>query len=168
MKTGSGKIAAIAAVAALVGASVGAGAYALFKSDGGTTVVRPVQVTQSLQAADKSGSALSIGSIYKLAYKGVVKITVTSNGDTAAPFNDQAQRAQGSGFVYSTNGDVITNQHVVDGADLDQGHLLERQDLQRLPRRRRPLHRHGGDQGRRADLDAASARGRRLEFRRGR
>jgi putative serine protease PepD len=116
VKTGSGKIAAIAAAAALAGAGVGAGAYALFKSEGGTTVVRPVQVTQSLQAADKSGSALSIGSIYKLAYRGVVKITVTSNG-TSSPFNDQAQRAQGSGFVYDMNGDIITNQHVVDGAD---------------------------------------------------
>jgi putative serine protease PepD len=114
VQTGSGKIAAIAAAAALAGAGIGAGAYALFKSDSGTTVVRPVQVTQSLQAADKSGSALSIGSIYKLAYRGVVKITVSG---TSSPFNDQPQRAQGSGFVYDMNGDVITNQHVVDGAD---------------------------------------------------
>jgi putative serine protease PepD len=116
VKTGSGKIAAIAAAAALAGAGIGAGAYALFKSEAGTTVVRPVQVTQSLQAANRSGSALSIGSIYKLAYRGVVKITVTSNG-ASSPFNDQAQRAQGSGFVYDMNGDIITNQHVVDGAD---------------------------------------------------
>ncbi len=116
MQTGSGKIAAIAAAAALAGAGIGAGAYALFKSEAGTTVVRPVEVTQSLQTANRSGSALTISSIYKLAYRGVVKITVTSNG-TSSPFNDQAQQAQGSGFVYDTNGDIITNQHVVDGAD---------------------------------------------------
>jgi putative serine protease PepD len=116
MRFGSGRIAAVAAAAALAGAGVGAGAYALFKSDGGTTVVRRVQVTQSLQAADKSGSALSVGSIYKLAYRGVVKMSVTSN-DSSSPFNQQSQRAQGSGFVYDTKGDIITNQHVVDGAD---------------------------------------------------
>ena len=78
--------------------------------------MRPVQVTQSLQAADKSGSALTVGSIYKLAQKAVVKISVTSNGSSSSPFNQETQRSQGSGFVYKSNGDVITNQHVVDGA----------------------------------------------------
>ena len=116
MKVSSPRIAAVVAAAALAGGGVGAGAYAIFHSNGGTTVVRPVQVTQSLQAADKSGSALSVGSIYKLAQKGVVKITVTSNGSSSSPFNQETQRSQGSGFVYKTNGDIITNQHVVDGA----------------------------------------------------
>jgi putative serine protease PepD len=110
----SPRIVAITAAAALAGAGAGAGAYALFNSDG-TTVVRQVQVTQPVQAADKSGSALNVGSIYKLAQKGVVKITVTSGG--SSPFGQDSQRAQGSGFVYDTKGHIITNQHVVDGAD---------------------------------------------------
>src|ERR1041384_2925885 len=76
----SPRILAAVVVAALVGAGGGAGAYALFNSDSGTTVVRQVHVTQSLQAANNSGSALSVGSIYKLAYKGVVKILVSSSG----------------------------------------------------------------------------------------
>jgi putative serine protease PepD len=114
MRFGSRRIVAVVAAAALAGAGAGAGAYALFNSGGGTTVVRQVQVTQSVQAATKSGTALSVGSIYKLAYRGVVKISVTSNG---SPFGQQAQRAQGSGFVYNNAGDIITNQHVVDGAD---------------------------------------------------
>jgi putative serine protease PepD len=116
MRFGSRRIVAVVAAAALAGAGVGAGAYALFNSGGGTTVVRQVHVTQSVQAAAKSGTSLSVGSIYKLAYRGVVKISVTSNG-SGAPFEQQAQQAQGSGFVYKANGDVITNQHVVDGAD---------------------------------------------------
>jgi putative serine protease PepD len=110
----SPRIVAVIAAAALVGAGVGAGAYALANSGGDTTVVRQVHVTQSLQAANKSGSALSVGSIYKLAYRGVVKITVTSTDSSS--FQQQSQQAQGSGFVYNSNGDVITNQHVVDGA----------------------------------------------------
>jgi putative serine protease PepD len=115
MKVSSPRIAAVTAAAALAGAGVGAGAYALFHSNSSTTVVRPVQVTQSLQAADKSGSALSVSSIYKLTHKAVVEISVTSNG-SSSPFEQQTQRSQGSGFVYDTNGDIITNQHVVDGA----------------------------------------------------
>jgi putative serine protease PepD len=112
----SPRIVAATALAALVGAGAGAGAYAYFNSDSGTTVVRQVHVTQSVQASNTSpGSVLSIGSIYKLANRGVVKISVTSSG--ANPFEQGSQQAQGSGFVYDTAGRVITNQHVIDGAE---------------------------------------------------
>jgi putative serine protease PepD len=106
------KIVSVVAIAVLAGAGFGAGAYALLDSSGGSTQVvrRQVTVTQSLQAANTTGSALTVGSIYKLTHKGVVKITVTSMGDSA-------QRSQGSGFVYDTNGHAVTNQHVIDGAD---------------------------------------------------
>ena len=71
--------------------SRGAGAYALFNSDNGTTVVRQVHVTQSVEAAEhQPGTLLSIGSIYKLANRGVVKITVTSGG--ASPFDRARSR----------------------------------------------------------------------------
>jgi putative serine protease PepD len=112
----SPRIVAVTALAALVGAGAGAGAYAYFNSDSGTTVVRQVHVTQSVQASNTNpGTALSIGSIYKLANRGVVKISVTSSG--ANPFEQGSQQAQGSGFVYDTAGRVITNQHVIDGAE---------------------------------------------------
>jgi putative serine protease PepD len=112
----SPRIVAVTALAALVGAGAGAGTYAYFNSDSGTTVVRQVHVTQSVQASNTNpGAALSIGSIYKLANRGVVKISVTSSG--ANPFEQGSQQAQGSGFVYDTAGRVITNQHVIDGAE---------------------------------------------------
>jgi putative serine protease PepD len=112
----SPRIVAVTALAALVGAGAGAGAYAYFNSDSGTTVVRQVHVTQSVQASNTNpGTALSIGTIYKLANRGVVKISVTSSG--ANPFEQGSQKAQGSGFVYDTAGRVITNQHVIDGAE---------------------------------------------------
>jgi putative serine protease PepD len=114
MRLGSPKILAVIVAAALAGGGAGAGAYALFSSGGDTTIVRKVQVTQSLQAAAKSGTTLSVGSIYKLANRGVVKIAVTVGG--SSPF-EQGQRSQGSGFVADKDGNVITNQHVVDGAD---------------------------------------------------
>ncbi|MFL6015753.1 MAG: S1C family serine protease [Gaiellaceae bacterium] len=113
----SPRIIVVTVLAALVGAAAGAGAYAIFNnSESGTTVVRQVQVTQSVQASDiKPGTVLSIGSIYKLANRGVVKISVTSGG--ANPFEQGTQQAQGSGFVSDTVGHVITNQHVIDGAE---------------------------------------------------
>jgi S1-C subfamily serine protease len=97
--------------AALVGAAAGAGTYALLADDG-TTVVRQVTVQGSQPASE---SKLSVSDIYDLAYKGVVEITAT--GATSAPFGDQEQQqAQGSGWVYDTEGHIVTNQHVIANA----------------------------------------------------
>jgi putative serine protease PepD len=107
--------AAALAGAALIGAGAGAGTYAAFSSADSTTVVRQVTVAGSQPAA--SNSSLSVGQIYRRANKGVVEITVTSAGQ-ATPFGgEQNQQAQGSGFVYDDSGHIVTNQHVVDGAD---------------------------------------------------
>ena len=96
---------------ALVGAAAGAGTYALLADDG-TTVVRQVTVQGSQPASE---SKLSVSDIYDLAYKGVVEITAT--GATSAPFGDQEQQqAQGSGWVYDTEGHIVTNQHVIANA----------------------------------------------------
>jgi S1-C subfamily serine protease len=104
-------VAALLATAG-IGAGAGAGMYALL-ADSGTTVVREVTVQGSQPA---SQATLSIGSIYSLANKGVVEITVT--GAASSPFGGQEQQqAQGSGWVYDREGHVVTNQHVVAGAD---------------------------------------------------
>jgi putative serine protease PepD len=59
----------------------------------------------------------SVNSIYRNAYQGVVELTVTSESSSGTfGGGSQTQKAQGSGFVYDSNGDVATNQHVVDGA----------------------------------------------------
>jgi putative serine protease PepD len=97
---------------ALIGAGGGAGIYAAFSS-GSKTIVRQVPVADSQPASSTSG--LSVNSIYKLAYRGVVEVKVKSQ--STDPFGGTRQQsAEGSGFVYDTNGHVITNQHVVDGA----------------------------------------------------
>ncbi len=104
----------MAAVATLaVGAGAGAVAYSTFSSPGTRTVVRQVAVGNSEPAANTS--ALTIGQIYRRSYRGVVEITVTSTATN--PFGGGGtQQAQGSGFVYDSKGDVVTNEHVVDGA----------------------------------------------------
>jgi len=118
MKRTTGRIGAIVAAlvaAVVIGAGVGAGSYAAL-SDNGATTVREVTVTTSNGNTETAG--FSLADIYTMSYKGVVKITTT--GVAAAPFGgeqQQQQSAQGSGFVYDRKGTIVTNQHVVDGAD---------------------------------------------------
>jgi S1-C subfamily serine protease len=97
-----------------VGAGAGAVVYSVLASPDTKTVVRQVPVESSEPAA--STSALTVGEIYRRAHRGVVEITVTSEPQ-ATPFGNQRQSGQGSGFVYDTEGHIVTNEHVVDGAD---------------------------------------------------
>ena len=105
--------AAALAGAALVGAG-GAATYAALAPGATKTVVREVPVASSEPAA--ATSALSVNDIYRRAYRGVVEITVTSNAGPAPFGRGGRQQAEGSGFVYDSDGDIVTNQHVVDGA----------------------------------------------------
>jgi putative serine protease PepD len=100
--------------AACLGAGGGAVAYATLHDNGTNTVVKQVTVQQADQA---SASPLSVNQIYRRAYRGVVEITVTEPG-TATPFGGSGgqAKAQGSGWVYDSDGHIVTNDHVVDGA----------------------------------------------------
>jgi putative serine protease PepD len=100
---------------ACIGAGGGAATYAALSSGATKTVVRQVTVAGSQPAVSQSG--LSVHEIYSRNYKGVVEITVTGQS-TATPFGGpQSQRAQGSGWVYDSSGRIVTNQHVVAGAN---------------------------------------------------
>jgi len=101
----------LAGLVAALGLGAGAGATAYSKlADEGTTVIREVTVADSVPAA--TGVGLTIGAIYERARPAVVEITAIGGS-----FGGGQQRAQGSGFVYDREGSVVTNQHVVEGAD---------------------------------------------------
>jgi len=100
--------------AALLGAASVAALTIVF--DDSTSTAAP-QVTVTNAAAAASSSTETVGDIYKQTGDSVVEITVTSAGQ-AGPTGGTGgtQQATGSGFVYDTQGHVVTNQHVVDGA----------------------------------------------------
>jgi putative serine protease PepD len=105
--------AAVLVAAAAIGVG-GAATYAGLAAEGTRTIVRQETVSNGEPAANTTG--LSVSDIYQRTQKGVVEITVATSQSTN-PFGDpQTQKAQGSGFVYDSNGRIITNQHVVEGA----------------------------------------------------
>jgi S1-C subfamily serine protease len=113
------------AAASLLGGVVALGGVALTGDLGGgtTTVVRTsLAPTSAAQVADDKD--LSVREIYARAAPGVVQITSTDNADqdtpSLSPFNSPqvpSQQALGSGFVVDKAGHIVTNYHVIEGAD---------------------------------------------------
>ena len=83
-------------------------------------------VTETASARASSGAALAAGmsvhEIYERAASGVVRVNATSNSTSSSgsthPFGSRAAvSALGSGFVIDKAGHIVTNYHVVEGAD---------------------------------------------------
>ena len=101
----------------LAGAAVGVGTYAAVGGRTTTTVVRQA-AAPSAKAASNTSDNLSVAEIARSASPSVVEITVRSTAQSQFPFGgSREQVGEGSGFVYNTSGDIITNEHVVDGAN---------------------------------------------------
>jgi putative serine protease PepD len=102
----------------LAGAAVGVGTFAALggRTTTTTTVVR-ASVADSKATSNTSGG-LTVNEIYRRTSPGVVEVTSRSTGGSQFPFgHSQESVGQGSGFVYDTSGHVVTNEHVVDGAN---------------------------------------------------
>jgi putative serine protease PepD len=105
-----------AALAIGAGAGV-AGTNALDHSSTSAAVSTTTVVKASTIAS--TAGELPVNQIWKNAGPAVVDITVTSAATGTGRFPFPAggtQQAEGSGFVYDKSGDIVTNQHVVDGA----------------------------------------------------
>jgi S1-C subfamily serine protease len=100
---------------AVLGGAIAVGAVALlggFDGDTTTVVTEAVEPTRT-QSAPAPAGAMSVNDIYERAASGVVQI----NSQSGASNVSGDQRALGSGFVVDKNGHIVTNFHVVEGAD---------------------------------------------------
>lgn len=106
-------------IAALLGAVI-----ALIATSGGTTRTVTVQqpgrgapVPSALPTSLTQTNGMSINQIFKQDGPGVVDIIVTSNNSGGGFFgNPQQTQGEGAGVVYNANGDILTDEHVVENA----------------------------------------------------
>ena len=118
------RAAALAAVS-LLGGLVALGAASLTGDlGGGTTTVVRTSSGPAVAAPVAEGGGFAVSEIYARAAPGVVQITSTSAPTDADPLvvpfdqiQPEAQQALGSGFVIDKAGHIVTNYHVIQGAD---------------------------------------------------
>ena len=110
------------AVALVIGAGAGAGAYALTSNGSGTSATSNLVVPA--QPASSTSTVDSLTQLYKQDAPGVVDITVESSSGASTPGfpfgqpqGSQKQAAEGTGFEVDTKGNIVTAEHVVEGAD---------------------------------------------------
>ncbi len=100
--------------ALLIGAGIGGGvgAAVALESDSDSAAEQPAAANQPVAQSTSSTAAL-----YKQVKNAVVEIHAARGGQEN-PFGEQQEgQATGSGFVIDEEGRVVTNQHVVDGAE---------------------------------------------------
>jgi S1-C subfamily serine protease len=109
---------AVVAVVGLIAIAAG-----LVKSDGGTTTTVAAPLTTPVEARSDDGSSTIVNQIYKADGDGVAFIEAdvqSQEAESFSPFGEpqpEGGTATGSGFVIDDEGHVITNNHVVEGAD---------------------------------------------------
>jgi S1-C subfamily serine protease len=110
--------------AAALGCAVAIGAVELLDLGGGktTTVVQQAPLTAAKPAAGNGGEGLTARDIYRRDAPGVVFIRAEVTRATTSPFDfgfpeERRGEATGSGFVIDGDGTILTNAHVVQGAD---------------------------------------------------
>jgi putative serine protease PepD len=108
----------LAGLGAALAIGVGAGAAGYSTLDGSPGAVTTTKTVAASTPVAQTAANLSVNQIWKDAGPGVVDITVTSTGSQGSgPFpGGGTSQAEGSGWVYDRNGDIVTNQHVVAGA----------------------------------------------------
>jgi S1-C subfamily serine protease len=99
------------------GAAVGIGAAVDSDDDGGvTTVLSTATTSQSTRFAADDASGKSVQEIYAQSGPGVVQVSSASVDSNDPFFGPQSAAKLGSGFVIDKSGRIVTNYHVIEGA----------------------------------------------------
>ena len=115
-RTGAWRWVAVAAVAAVIGAAVGGGVVAAAGHGGTTTDVKEISAGPALL----NGTA-NIEAVIAKVLPAVVSIDATSPAPASQSIfgggtTGQTQEDQGTGVIITSNGEVVTNNHVISGA----------------------------------------------------
>src|SRR5438552_12759100 len=108
----------LAGLCAATLAGGGAGATAVTLTHGSSASPTATTATPAAAATNTASKAtLSVAEIASRDTKSVVEVDATLN-DTQSPYpgSSSESSAEGTGWVYDAKGDIVTNQHVVDGA----------------------------------------------------
>jgi len=111
----------------IIGGAIAGGAIALAVASGSTTthsvttttVVQPA-TSPALPTSLNSGRPQTINQLYRAVGPGVVDITTSSTQNTGGVFGfgqSQQTEGEGAGVVFDKKGDIITDEHVVSGAN---------------------------------------------------
>jgi len=106
-----------AVAGAIIAAVIASGATSSHTTT--TTIVRQSQA--ALPASFSKGDGQTVNQIYRSASPGVVDIIVTSQSQSpgfgffGGGGGSQTTEGEGAGVVYNTNGDILTDEHVVSG-----------------------------------------------------
>jgi S1-C subfamily serine protease len=111
----------------IIGGAIAGGAIALAVASGSTTthsvatttVVQPSS-SPTLPTSFSNGSPQTINQIYRAVGPGVVDITTSSTQSNGGVFGfgqSQQTQGEGAGVVFDNKGDILTDQHVVAGAN---------------------------------------------------
>jgi putative serine protease PepD len=112
----------------IIGGAVAGGAIALAVASGSTTthsvtttVVQPSSSPAIPTSFSGSSKALTINQIYQQDDPGIVDITTSSTQNSTGGIfgfgQSQETEGEGAGVVYDKQGDIITDEHVVSGAN---------------------------------------------------
>ena len=110
------RIASAVAAAALVGGGAGAGIVALVHGGGTQNAAPPAPTIAPAPTSSVANTGgYTIGQIARQYSPSVVEIDATES--QVSPFGGSGSAsAEGTGFVYDTKGDIVTNAHVVNGS----------------------------------------------------